>query len=160
MAETSARSDPFLAFQFEIKLEDLSVGGFSECAGLQLETEVESYNEGGVNTHVLQFPTRTKQSNLTLKGGIVDRVMWDWYHDLVQGRVSLRSGSIIVHAPAAPQNPVEWHFYRAFPCKWSGPDLNALQTNVAIETFEICHQGLERRSVTIPSPLQFLRRRT
>jgi phage tail-like protein len=145
MPETGTRNDPFLAFRFEITLDDLSGGGFSECAGLQLETEVQEYVEGGLNTHVRKFPTRTKQVNLTLKRGIVDRALWDWYYDLTQGRVRFRNGAILVRDPSGGQVVMEWQFRRAFPCKWLGPDLNATQSNVAVETLELCHHGLERR---------------
>jgi phage tail-like protein len=144
MPETSARNDPFLAFRFEIKLDDSSVGGFSECSGIQLETEVHDYPEGGRNTHVHKFPTRTKQSNITLKRGIVDRELWDWYYKLTQGEVQFRNGSVLVHDPSGSQVVMEWQFRQAFPCKWQGPELNATQNNVAVETLELCHHGLER----------------
>lgn len=140
------RKDPFVAFRFEIRLDDLPVAGFSECTGLQMETEVQDYNEGGLNTHVRKFPTRTKQSNLVLKRGIVDKVMWDWYWDLTRGVVTRRNGSIIVRDPSGSTVVMEWHFQCAFPSKWTGPDLNATQNNVAIETLELVHCGLERRA--------------
>ncbi len=138
------RKDPFVAFRFEVRLDDLPVAGFSECTGLQMETEVQDYSEGGLNTHVRKFPTRTKQSNLVLKRGIVDQVMWDWYWDLTRGVVKLRNGSIIVRDPSGSTVVMEWQFYCAFPSKWTGPELNATQNNVAIETLELVHTGLER----------------
>jgi phage tail-like protein len=144
MAESGDRRDPFLAFRFEVRLDGLAVAGFSECSGLQLEIEVQDYPEGGMNTFVRKFPGRVKQSNLTLKRGIVDREMWDWYYGLTQGRLTMRNGSVRIQDPANQQIQVEWHFRDAFPCKWVGPDLNASQNNVAIESVEICHQGLER----------------
>ena len=66
MAGTSDREDPFFAFRFKVEFNDLPVGGFSECSGIQLETDVHDYQEGGLNTHLHKFPTRTKQSNITL----------------------------------------------------------------------------------------------
>lgn len=146
MPETGARADPFVAFRFKVNLDDLAVGGFSECAGLQLETEVHDHMEGGLNTHVLKFPTRTKQTNITLKRGIVDRILWDWYEDLIAGAVKVRSGSVLMHDPSGQAVVAEWHFRDAFPCKWVGPELNASQNSVAVETFELCHQGLDRRT--------------
>ena len=143
MPKTGARDDPFVAFRFEISLDDISAGGFSECSGLHFETEVMEYAEGGVNSHVWKLPTRTKQANVTLKRGIVDRELWDWYFKVMQGEVRLRSGSIYVRDPAG-QDVMEWQFKQAYPCKWLGPDLNAMQSSVAIESLEICHQGLER----------------
>jgi phage tail-like protein len=144
MAETGSRNDPYFAFRFEVQFDDIAVGGFSECSGLQLETEVFDYDEGGLNTHVRKFVTRTKQTNLTLKRGIVDRVMWDWYYDLTRGDIRFRNGSVVVRDPSGDNVVMEWQFRDAFPSKWLGPELNATQNSVAIETLEICHQGLER----------------
>lgn len=144
MAETGARQDPFLAFRFEVTLDSMSVAGFTDCTGLQLETEVQDYNEGGLNTHLLKFPTRTKQANIVLKRGIVDREMWNWYYQLTQGLTWLRSGTIVVRDPSGEKVVIEWQFRDAFPCKWLGPELNAAQNNVAVETLELCHHGLER----------------
>jgi phage tail-like protein len=144
MPKTGDRQDPFLAFRFEVTLEAMPVAGFSDCTGLQLETEVQDYNEGGLNTHVLKFPTRTKQTNIVLKRGIVDRDMWDWYWLLTQGLTLLRSGSITVRDPSGGTAVMEWQFSDAFPCKWLGPDLNAMQNSVAVETVELCHRGLTR----------------
>lgn len=138
------RTDPFLAFRFEVNLDGLAVAGFSECTGLQWETETQDYLEGGVNTHVHKFPTRTKQSNLVLKRGIVDRVMWNWYWDLTRGLVQLRTGAVLVRDPSGNDVVMQWEFSDAFPSKWTGPDLNATQNNVAIESMEIVHTGLKR----------------
>lgn len=145
MAETAARKDPFLAYRFEVRIDEISVGGFSECSGLQLETEFQDYMEGGLNTYAHRFPTRTKQTNLTLKRGIVDREMWDWYWDLTQGIVKYRTGSILVYDVPKEKVVMQWDFERALPSKWSGPELNALQNNVAVETLELTHRGLKRR---------------
>jgi len=138
------RKDPFVAFRFEVRLDDLAVAGFSECSGLQMETEVQDYSEGGLNTNLLKFPTRTKQSNLVLKRGIVDQVMWSWYRDLTQGVIKRRNGAVIVRDPSGGTVVMEWQFRDAFPSKWTGPELNATQNNVAVETLELVHSGLER----------------
>lgn len=144
MAESSDRRDPFLVFRFEVRLDDFPPAGFSECTGLQVETEVHDYPEGGLNTHLLKFPGRTKQSNLILKRGIIDRLVWDWHYDVTQGKVKFRNGTIRVLDAAGEQAVMEWQFKRAFPLKLAGPDLNATQNSVAVETLEICHQGLKR----------------
>jgi phage tail-like protein len=146
VASTGARADPVLALRFEVTLGDLAVGGFSECIGLQLETEVHDYQEGGLNTHVHKFPTRTKQMNITLKRGIVDRLVWYWYFDVTEGRIRPRDGGVLLHDASGAGVVAAWDFRSAFPCKWTGPELNASQNAIAVETFELCHQGLERRT--------------
>lgn len=120
------------------------MGGFSECGGIQLETETQDYPEGGLNTHLRKFPTRTKQSNIVLKRGIADRLLWDWYFALTLGLIQRLPGSIIVKDADGASTVMEWQFLGAFPCKWVGPELNAMQSNVAIETLELCHEGLLR----------------
>ncbi|HVQ39823.1 MAG TPA: phage tail protein [Pyrinomonadaceae bacterium] len=144
MPSTAGRNDPFLAFRFEVRVGPLAVAGFSDCTGLQLETEVQDYSEGGLNTNLLKFPTRTKQTNLVLKRGIVDRLMWEWYFALTQGFVQRLSGEVVVHDPSGESDVIIWHFREAFPSKWQGPELSATQNNVAVETVEICHEGLFR----------------
>lgn len=144
MPETGKRIDPFLAFQFEVELDDFTVSGFSECSGLQLETEIMDYAEGGLNSFVHKLPGHTKQANLQFKRGVADRKLWDWYYDVTQGKLLFRNGSVRVFDAAGSTPVMEWHFRKAFPCKWIGPTLNAAQSAIAVEMLELCHQGLER----------------
>ncbi len=144
MAETGARNDPFFAFRFEVRIDRLPIAGFSDCTGLSLETEIKDYPEGGLNTHLLKFPGRIKQSNITLKRGIAGKELWDWFDELNQGVVEFRNGSILVKDPAGDEDLGEWQFQDAFLTKWQGPELSATQNNVAVETLELCHQGLKR----------------
>jgi phage tail-like protein len=39
---------------------------------------------------------------------------------------------------------IEFQVLKAFPVKWSGPDLSAGQNTIAVETAEFAHQGLKR----------------
>ena len=146
MAETGSRNDPAAAFRFEVTIDELPPGGFTECTGLQIEVEVQDYVEGGQNGYVHRFPSRAKQSNLTFKRGIVDRTLWEWYDDTVQGRIRLRDGTITIRDPSGTTVLAAWEFRGAFPCRWTGPDLNATQSAVAVESFELCPQRLERHT--------------
>jgi phage tail-like protein len=144
MAQSDDRSDPTPAFRFVLDIDDLPVAGFSECTGLQLELETHEYHEGGMNAIMRKFPGHTKQSNLTLKRGIVDRSLWDWFFAASEGAVTFRGGSVVLQDPAGGQEVMRWRFERAFPAKLSGPELNATQNSVAVETLELCHEGLRR----------------
>ncbi|MFL5967988.1 MAG: phage tail protein [Gaiellaceae bacterium] len=42
------------------------------------------------------------------------------------------------------QEQVRWNFVDSWPCKYIGPHLNAKSNDVAIETLELAHEGLER----------------
>lgn len=144
MPRTGQRNDPFLAFRFAVEVNGESVGAFSECSGLSIEQEVKEYMEGGQNTYVWKLPTRAKYSNITLKRGIVDTKLWDWYREVLEGNITLRSGAIIIRNPSGDEDVATWEFTKAFPVKWQGPDLNSTQNQVAIETLEFCHHGLKR----------------
>ena len=146
MASTGSRVDPFVAFRFEVRLDDLPMGGFSDCGGLTVETEFQDYAEGGVNDHLHRFPGRSRQQNLVLKRGIVDRSLWDWHADLVRGVVRFRNGVVLVRDPSGQRVDLRFEFRRALPLKWVGPELSASGNAVAVETFELAHHGLDRRA--------------
>lgn len=153
---TSVRIDPFRAFNFVVSLIDSSsqvstvasaVGsavsaGFSECGGLEMSLDVEEYREGGNNGAVLRFPSRVKWTNLRLKRGIaINNDLWKWHYGFVEGKVQRRDG--VVMLLDEQQIPAKvWSFTRGLPVKWSGPNLNAQQGQVAIEELEIAHEGL------------------
>jgi phage tail-like protein len=145
MSETGRRRDPVPAFRFTVTFDDLPPGGFSDCAGLQSETEVQEYAEGGLNNHTWRLPGRTKQSNVTLKRGIVDKVLWDWHRAIADGEFKSRNCTIVVHDPSGSEEAIEFQLVDAFPTKWIGPELGAGQNNLALETLEVAHQGLKRK---------------
>jgi phage tail-like protein len=152
------RIDPLGTFNFYITLIDSSnllgtlltsvlnyaVAGFSECSGLDASIEIADYREGGVNTYVHKFATRTSHSNLTLKHGVIYLYddLWTWHYDWVQG-VGKRKDGLIVLMDEARKPAKVWKFKRGIPSKWVGPALNATQSNLAIESLEIAHEGLE-----------------
>ena len=144
MPESGARHDPAVAFRFSVRFDSFPPAGFSDCTGLAMETEVMDYREGGVNTHVWKLATRSRQSNLTLKRGIVGRALWDWYLDISRGRMQFRNGSVLVHDPSGTDDVIEFQLLAAFPIKWSGPELSAAGNTIAVESVEFAHQGLLR----------------
>ena len=50
--------NPYMPYNFLVELDGLVTGGFMEVSGLESELELESYQEGGQNDYVHQFPTR------------------------------------------------------------------------------------------------------
>jgi phage tail-like protein len=151
------RIDPLGVFNFYLTLLDTSnvfgtlitaalsykVAGFSECSGLEATLEVFEYKEGGLNDHVLKFPTRTSFSNITLKHGVIYLYddLWSWHNDFVLGQGKRKDG-LIALLDEARQPAKIWRFKSGIPMKWTGPSLNASQSSVAIESLEISHEGL------------------
>jgi phage tail-like protein len=138
------RIDPYRNFNFLVELDGITQAGFSDASGFGSTTEPVEINEGGFNTASHKFVGRTKQNNITLKWGLTDSPeLYNWYRDVVNGRIQRRNGSIIV-LDLEGKEKVRWNFFNAWPTKWDGPDFNAKGNEVAIETLEIAHEGLER----------------
>lgn len=138
------RLDPHLACHFVIEIEGVLVGGFSDCTGLQVETETVEYREGGLNEYMHRFAGPTRHPPLVLKRGMspIDG-LWSWHQDVVEGRIKRRNGTIfLLNTEMLPMR--SWNIQDALPVKWSGPELHASSTAVAFEAVELAHHGLSR----------------
>ena len=98
-AELSDRgNDPFASFCFQAEIDSKKVSGFSEVSGLTIETEVETFREGGVNTQNWQLPGPAKfPTRLTLKRGLANKdALWSWYRNIMAGRIERKQVTIIL----------------------------------------------------------------
>jgi phage tail-like protein len=141
MPATGSRTDPYLGSHFFVEIDGVDHGGFTECAGLQAETEVVEYAEGGNNNYVHKMPGRTKFGNLTLKWGTTDSTaLWDWYKDVSQGKIERKDVSVVLYN-SVQEEVRRWNLREAYPVKWIGPAFNANAPAAAIETLELAHHG-------------------
>ena len=136
------RPEPVGELRFLVEIAGVEIGWFSECTGLQAEHEVTEYLPGGAVSPV-KLRGAIKYPNIVLKRGYTSATeLWQWRKSVLNGQVDRRSGSITLLDEA--RNPaLEWKFREGWPSKWEGPTLNAKNNEVAIETLEICHEGLE-----------------
>jgi phage tail-like protein len=89
-----------------------------------------------------------KFSNIVLKRGITqDMDLWKWRKLVMDGKIAeaRRNGAIIL-IDGEGNDAARWEFRDAWPVKLSGPSLNATGNDVAIETLELVHEGLDRVS--------------
>ncbi len=155
------RNDPPLAYNFRVNLLDSTsspaaavtsialtplvinpLAGFSECTGLEMTLETEDYEEGGNNGTVLKFPKRAKWGEITLRKGITRKTeLFDWYYGFTQGVAKRKDGLIILMNEKHEPHTV-WKFRRGLPVKYVAPQLNAQQSNAAIEAITIVHEGI------------------
>ena len=139
------RPDPVGELRFKVELPGVNLGRFRECSGLAAEIEVKDYNEGGVNDRVHKLPTRMKYPNLVLKRGVTyEDALLKW---LYKTQAEAQRIAITVSLMGPDGQPVRsWSFADAFPIKWTGPTLNAGSNQVATETLEIVHAGLQMQA--------------
>ncbi len=137
------RHDPYKVFKFRVEIDGLTAAAFTEVSGLESETFVVEYRTGSEHG-VRKLPGLTKYSNIVLKRGITqDAELWTWRQRVIDGNLDRHNGSIILQDDSG-QDQVRWNFRNGWPCKLHGPLLNARGNDVAIETLEIAHEGLER----------------
>ena len=137
------RNDPYKAFNFLVEIDGVARAAFSEVTGLESETAVIEYRAGGEHV-VRKLPGLTKFGNIVLRRGVTqDAELWDWRKSVVDGNLDRRNGSIAL-LDDQRNEVVRWNFRDGWICRWEGPAFNAKANEVAIETIEIAHEGLER----------------
>jgi len=137
------QNGPFGAFNFLVEIDGITASAFTEVSGLEVDVDVIEYRELGDALPVLKLPGLVKYSNIVLKRGITaDHSLWDWIKSVIDGAVQRKNMSIIL-LDDQRQPLLRWNVRRAWPRKWTGPALNAKTSEVAIESLEIAHEGLD-----------------
>lgn len=140
---TGERKDPFRSFNFRVEIDGITRAGFRECSGLDASQDPIEYREGTEGLSARKLPGLNKYSNISLKWGMTDDAeLWEWRKRASLGKIERRNGSIVLLDDAGEEK-LRWNFRDAWPTKWTGPSFNATGNEVAIETLEIAHEGLE-----------------
>ena len=137
-------TDPFASFNFKLEIEGITIAGFSEVTGLNQESNVIDYREGQEPITPRKLPGLNKFGNITLKRGISpDLSVYNWRKTVTDGDIERRNASVVLHNEKH-EEVVRWNLVNAWPSKMVAPDLKANANEVAIETFELTHEGVER----------------
>jgi phage tail-like protein len=135
---------PMPKFHFEVKWNDVTMS-FQEVSGLDAQSEEIKYRAGDSNIYsVVKMPGLVKYSNVTMKKGIFkgDNKFWDWFKKIKMNTIE-RSTITISLLDEESKATMVWTLKNAWPTKVTGTDLKAEGNEVAIETIEIVHEGLE-----------------
>lgn len=89
MSSEIEKHDPiFLNYNFIIEIDGIEKFYFKEMSELSNETEVETYEEGGLNGYVHRFPKHTEYSTITLKRGLgIDNELYEWRQLVINGQM-------------------------------------------------------------------------
>jgi phage tail-like protein len=140
---TQSRHDPYGQFNFLVEIDNVPAAGFSKCSGLSTETDVIEYREGSDLKSVRKIPGVNRYSAITLERGITtDKSLWQWRKNVMDGNLDRRNGSIVL-LDEARNEVARWNFTNGWPSRWDGPSFNAKSSEIAIETLEIVHEGLD-----------------
>jgi phage tail-like protein len=143
MADGS-RNDPYGQFNFVVTINGVAAAGFSEVSGLTTDTNIIEYREGNEKQGtVRKLPGLIKYNNIVLKRGWTqDHSLWAWRKNVIDGTTQRQDGVVTLYDESR-QPALTWKFRQGWPSKWEGPALNGKTSEVAIETLEIAHEGLE-----------------
>ncbi len=142
----TARNDPYVNSNFVVEIDGITIAGFSEVCGLESRIDVIEYREGNERGFTSRkLPGQVIYSNVVLKLGITeDRSLLDWHMQWVtrSGPLERKSVRIVLRDESGTERRA-WLLHKAWPALYCGPCLNATGNDVAIETFELVHEGIE-----------------
>ncbi len=141
----NARVDPFPRYNFVVEIDGLRRAGFSTCTGLEEETEVREYREGGDNSTVRKLAGLNSYAPIVLEAGSTSDVeLWEWRQRIKRdGAQGNRKSIQIIQQNESRREVKRWIVRDAWPSKFTAPEFDASSSESAVESVEIQHEGLE-----------------
>jgi len=131
-------------FFFQVKWGDQEMT-FQEVSGLDMEAQPIEYRHGNSKEFsVIKMPGIKKTGNVTMKKGVFksDNKFWDWFSKIEMNTIERVPVTIsLLDEGGAPA--MIWTLANAWPTKVTGTDLKSDGNEVAVESIEIAHEGLE-----------------
>lgn len=155
---SAGMSYPLTKMNFLVSVPDLagSMAAFSEVTGVEASVDVVEFRQG--NSHSLapvKIPGLVKHGNVTLKMGYtIGNGFKKWIQDCVsETRGAMPRKTVTIElldirdgapnsAYTAVKGETTWVLKEAWVTKYSGPDLNASTSEVAVESVEIAYEEL------------------
>lgn len=136
------RASSVPVFRFLVEANGKSLGVFTECSLPVIEWELEEVKEGGQNGYAHQLPGRRKSARLTLKNGVGNSELMEWFWQMLDEKIARKNLTVQLLATQDTNSVVmTLHIQNAYPVKWSGPTLKADDNSIAIQTVEfVCGQ--------------------
>jgi phage tail-like protein len=139
-------SDPYGNFNFLVEIDGIVRAAFHEVSGVDSSVDIIEHREGALPP-MRKFPGQVKYSNIVLKWGIADDLdLYNWHIQWVTGdpAATRRTGSVVLYDRQGKTELARWNFTNAWPAKYTAPSLNAEGNDIAIETMELAHEGVQR----------------
>lgn len=139
---------PLPKFHFLVEWGGTKIG-FTEVTGLSVETEAIEYRHGASKEYnKTKQPGLKKYGNITLKRGTFenDNEYFTWWNEtkFFEEKGAKFRRSITIKLLNENHEPiVTWKIKNAWPTKVQSADLKADANEIAIETIELAHEGIE-----------------
>lgn len=102
--------------------------GFCEVSRLTSETDFEAFPDE---------PREGFETVLLRRALTRDTELYDWRRNIAEGKRDRRQ--VTIQQLSGPGGTIvnAWRLVRAWPCRWSGPAFNALESGIAYEELEL-----------------------
>lgn len=155
---------PMTSMNFVVNAGD-AVASFSEVTGIEASVDVVEFRQGNSPSLApVKIPGLVHHGNITLKYGyIIDDDFRKWVAQCVSSergavntgfrrdvRIELLDTSQLNAMPTAVANTANtaaatanvWVFKDAWVTKYNGPDMNAMNSEVAVESIELAYESM------------------
>lgn len=139
---------PPVGFYFKVEVEGMpdSDSEFQELSGLSMSLEMQSVKEAGENRFTHQLPLAARAEPLILKRGLlISSPLIEWCRKAIE-EFSFSPRNLLVTLLDAeggghgrPKPLMAWYLVHAYPTKWEITGLNAMNSEVAVETIQITY---------------------
>lgn len=142
--------DPWGGYYFSLQIKgsggEQEVAHFMECSGLKSVATVFEIEEGGLNGRTHKRAGQSRWENIVLRYATSSNTfMLEWRDKFLQDQFGERtkfSGAIVLRNNKGDAIRT-YAFKNAWPVSWEGPSFNGGSSDLAIETLELAHDGLE-----------------
>ena len=141
-----------MSMRFRVSVDGINLGSWATCAGLSVEFKNKRIGEGGNYEYSMILPDRVEYKAVTLRramspqeSAIVQQwltgVVSGWYNAASPRDFGPRTAEIELFDASGSTVVATWTLRNVFPARWSGPDLDATGSRIAIEALELVHEG-------------------
>ncbi len=136
---------PYKKFNYKVLIDNAEEAGFSEVSAPDISSDPVEYREGNMAGMTPgKQPGILKYSNVTLKRGTTDSQLFvNWMKSVQEGKVE-RKTVVITLMDDTMADVASWQLEKAWPTKYTAPDVNATSNEVAIESLELVCEGVSR----------------
>ncbi len=140
------RRDPLRNCRYRVEIDGLPETSPCRISGIEAAVEAIRYREGSDVLQVRQLGGIPNYGPLVLTYGLTQsKELFDWFSAGLQGKVEPRNVSIIA-LDMEGKDLARWKLVNAWPAKYQAPSFEGRGNEVAVETFELVYEGLERIS--------------
>jgi len=142
------------ACKFYFEADGITDKFIKEISGLGVEsTPAQDIHGSSKSGRIMRqaTPTVVKFTNITLKViATEDTDLYKWYEecnkdmgDSRQWSQNRKTASVVAYDQKTAEK-ARWNIVNCYPCKYTGPTLNASGGDMANETIELVHEGVKR----------------